>query len=144
MHQQKVLCIFLYCQLKFSLTCSDYLCFQYWIMFSSACFSCFVLRIFSCEDAAQQVLMYVCPSVCPCVINLKIYLPTSIYYIQNVPECSRMHSEFSRMFRNAYRMFQNVYECMKNVPECMQNVLVCVQNVPECSGMFYNVPKCTR
>ena len=42
-------------------------------------------ELFGCEDAAQQVLMYVClcvcPSVCVCVVNLKIYLPTSFYNI---------------------------------------------------------------
>ena len=57
-------------------------------------------ELFGCEDAAQQVLMYVCLCVCPsvcvcvCVVNLKIYLPTTSFYnIQNVPECFRMHTE---------------------------------------------------
>ena len=84
--------------------------------------------LFSCEDAAQQVLMYVCLSVCVSVVNLKIYHSTSFYNIQNVPECSRMHAECSRMFQNACRKFQNV-------PECMQNVLECMKNVPECPRM---------
>ena len=39
------------------------------------------LSIFSCEDAAQQVLMSFCLSVCLSVVNLKIYLPTSFYNI---------------------------------------------------------------
>ena len=29
-------------------------------------------QVFSCEDAAQKVLMYVCPCVCVSVVNLKI------------------------------------------------------------------------
>ena len=51
------------------------------------------------------------PNVCLCVVNLKIYLSTSFYSIQNVPECSRM-------FQNRCRMLQNVQECMQKVPEC--------------------------
>ena len=111
--------------------------------------------IFSCEDAAQQVLMYVCLSVRVSVINLKINLSTSFYNIQNVPECSRMFQNACRMFQNACRMFQNecrmfqkiseciqnVQECMKNVPECMENLPECMQNVPEC---IQNVPECSR
>ena len=43
------------------------------------------LPLFSCEDAAQQVLMSsvrVCVRVS--VVNLKIYLPTSFYNIYRV------------------------------------------------------------
>ena len=59
---------------------------------------------------AQQVLMSVRPCVCPCVVNLKIFLSTSFYNIQNVPQCFRMHAECSRMFQNACRKFENVPE----------------------------------
>ena len=31
-------------------------------------------QLFSCEDAAQQVLMYVCLSFCPSVTKLKFFL----------------------------------------------------------------------
>ena len=96
------------------------------------------LKIFSCEDAAQQVLMSVCLSVCPCVVNLKTYHSTSFYNIQNVPEYSRRHAECIRMFQKACRMFQNVPECMQNVPECsriFQNACSMFQKVPECSRM---------
>ena len=72
-------------------------------------------KVFSCEDAAQQVLM----SVCPSVVNLKIYLTTSFYNIQDVLECSRM--------------FQNVPECSRMF-----------QDVPGCSGMFKDVQGCSR
>jgi len=82
------------------------------------------LNIFSCEDAAQQVLM----SVCPCVIKLKFSL------LQH-PECSRMYAKCSRMSQNVCRMFQNVPECMKNI----QNVLACSRQYAECVRMFQNV-----
>merc|ERR1711894_586527 len=61
----------------------------------------------------------VCVCVCVCVVNLKIYLITSFYNIQNVPECSRM--------------FQNVPECSRMF-----------QNVPKCSRMFQDVQGCSR
>merc|ERR1711860_347268 len=65
--------------------------------------------IFSCEDAALQVLMLVC--VCPCVRGQPENLPSYIFL---------KHTECSRMFQNVpecSRMFQNVPECMQNVPE---------------------------
>ena len=90
---------------------------------------------------AQQVLMSVRPCVCPCVVNLKIFLSTSFYNIQNVPECSRM-------FQNACRMFQNVPECMQKVPECSRMHAECsrlIQNACRISQsgcrMFQNVPE---
>ena len=54
----------------------------------------FVGLLFSCKDAAQQDLMYVCPCVCVCVTNVTKFM-------QNVPEFSRMHAESSRIFKNA-------------------------------------------
>ena len=89
--------------------------------------------VFSCKDAAQQVLMSVCPSVC-LSSNLKFFHIMQSLQFQNVLDCSKM-------FQNAYRMFQNVPECMQNVPECMQNVQECMQNVQEC---MQNVPKCMQ
>ena len=90
------------------------------------------MKLFSCKDAAQQVLMSVCPSVRLSVClspKLKFYLLTEFKMFQNVSECiknvlecSRMHTEGSRMFQNTCRMFQNVTKCIQNVPECMQNV----------------------
>ena len=53
--------------------------------------------IYSCEDAALQVLMY----VCVCVRRQVEILPS--YSIQNVPECSIMLqnvAECCRMFQN--------------------------------------------
>ena len=74
--------------------------------------------VFSCEDAAQQVLMSsVRLSVCPSA-KLKFYLLTAL------------------------RMFQNVPECMQKVPECMQKVPECMQSVPECYRGFQN--KCRK
>ena len=70
-----------------------------------------IKTVFSCEDAAQQVLMSsVCPSVCLSVSKLKFYLVTALRMFQSVPECSRMHAECYRMLQNVtecYRMFQN-------------------------------------
>ena len=81
--------------------------------------------VFSCEDAAQQVLMSsVCPSVCGQPENIPFYI------LLEDPECSRM--------------FQNVSECMQNVPECsrmFQNVPECMQKVPECSRMHAECSK---
>ena len=57
--------------------------------------------------------------MCVCVVNLKIYLITSFYNIQDVLECSRM--------------FQNVPECSRMF-----------QNVPGCSRMFRDVQGCSR
>jgi len=56
---------------------------------------------FGCYDAAQQVLMSVCLSMCE---QVEILPNTTT---QNIPECSKM--------------FQNVQECSRmfhNVPEC--------------------------
>ena len=65
-------------------------------------------NFFSCEDAAQQVLMSVCLSVCQfvvnwseCMQNVQEFIQNVQEYMQNVPECSRMHAECSRMFQNA-------------------------------------------
>ena len=89
------------------------------------CHTPHLCAIFSCEDAAQQVLMSVCLSVSVCVDKLKFYLLTPFNVIaecsrmfQNVPECSRMHAEYSRMFQNACRMSQNAGKMFQNVPEC--------------------------
>jgi len=75
------------------------------------------LNIFSCEDAAQQVLMSVCPSVRPSVCGQPENLP--YYILLQHPGCSRM--------------FQNVPECSKMF-----------QDVPGCSGMFKDVQGCSR
>ena len=79
--------------------------------------------VFSCKDAAQQVLMSVCPSVCVSVCLWSIG-----------PDFSRMHAECSRML-------QYVTECMQNVQnacrmsrmhaECSRMHAECMQNVPE-------------
>ena len=82
-------------------------------------------EVFSCEDAAQQVLMYVCVSVCGQPENLPFYI------LLQHPERSRMNAE----------CMQNVPECMHNVTDCMHNVPECIQNVPEC---MHNVPECFR
>ena len=45
-------------------------------------------KFFSCEDAAQQVLMSVCPSVCMSVVKLKITfhsLPLGVSKVPKVP-----------------------------------------------------------
>ena len=94
------------------------------------CLSLFISFLFSCEDAAQQVLMSsVCLSVCVCESRIEVL---SHYAIFTVPECPGLFQNACRMFQNAYRMFQNVPECMQNVPECMQNVQECTHNVQEC------------
>ncbi len=104
--------------------------------------------IFSCKDAAQQVLMPVRLSVCLSVCGQPENLP--FYILLQHPECSRMHAECSRMFQNTCRMFQNVPKCMKSVQERMQNVLECSRMHAECSRMFQkpecmqNIPKCSR
>ena len=41
--------------------------------------------LFSCEGAALEVLMYVCPSVC-----LSVRVQVEILALLRVPECSRM------------------------------------------------------
>merc|ERR1711911_297238 len=77
-----------------------------------------ILDIFSCEDAAQQVLMSsVRLSVCVCVCGQPENLP--YYILLQHPGCSRM--------------FQNVPECSKMF-----------QDVPGCSGMFKDVQGCSR
>ena len=70
--------------------------------------------VFGCEDAAQQVLMYVCLSVCGQSGNMPSY--TLLQYpecMQNVREWSRMNAECARIFQTACRMFQNVTGCMQ-------------------------------
>ena len=89
-------------------------------------------KVFSCEDAAQQVLMYVCPSVRVCVCGQVEILPSysiqcNSRMFQNVPECSRMHAEISRMLQNACRMLQNVAEYIQNSFRMFQNVPECMQ-----------------
>ena len=77
--------------------------------------------VFGCEGAAQQVLMYVCLSVCPQPENLPSYILLQ-------------HLESSRMFQNACRMFKNVQECMENVLEysrMFQNIQECMMIAPE-------------
>jgi len=106
--------------------------------------------IFSCEDAVQQVLMYVCPSVCPSP-KLKFFHIVQSVQFQNVPECSRMHAECSRMFQNVpecyrmyaecSRMFPNSCKMFQNVPECMQNVTDCSSRHAEC---FRRYAECSR
>ena len=75
--------------------------------------------IFSCEDAAQQVLIYVC--VCVSVDKVENVPQNVQECIQNVPEC-----------------IPNVPECMPYIPECKQNIPECIQNVPESSRMLQN------
>ena len=64
-----------------------------------------IFYFFGCKDAAQQVLM----SVCPCVRHQVEILPS--YSIQ----CN------SVQFHECSRMFKNVLECLRMfqiVPEC--------------------------
>ena len=56
-------------------------------------------NVVSCEDAAQQVLMYVRLSVCPCVRGQPENLPS--YILLQHPEC--------------YRMFQNIPYCIDQI-----------------------------
>ena len=100
--------------------------------------------IFSCEDAAQQVLMSsVCLSVRVPIAGWTDAECSGPFRFQNVLERSRMHAESSRMF-------QNISECMQNVPECMQNAPECMQKVPECSRIqiscssFEKLPECMQ
>ena len=83
------------------------------------------LYLFSCEDAAQQVLMsFVC--LCVRVPSWNTFTVCKSILFQTIPECSRM-------FQNACRMFQ--CRMFWNVPECMQNVLECFRMHAECSRM---------
>ena len=52
-----------------------------------------VLKIFSCEDAAQQVLMSVCVCVCVSVDSSHFTNSSHPECMQNVPDYSRMHTE---------------------------------------------------
>ena len=84
------------------------------------------LNIFSCEDAAQQVLMSVCPSVrVSSSWNSAFYNIQNVQEcMQNVPECPRMYAECSRMYEKypeCSSMFQTVCRVCQNVPKCMQN-----------------------
>ena len=99
--------------------------------------------LFSCEDAALQVLMSVCPCVCRQPENLPFYIliqhTECSRMFQNVPECmqkvskcSRMHSEWFRMFQNACRMFQNACRMFENECRMFQKACRMFQNVPEC------------
>ena len=51
---------------------------------------CLLFEIFSCKDAAQQVLMYVCVSVDK-VENINKNIQNSFRMFQNVPECMQLH-----------------------------------------------------
>ena len=73
-------------------------------------------HLFSCQDAAQQVLMYVCLSVSPSP-KLKFYLWNTF---------------------KTFRMFQNACRTFRNVPECMQSVPECTKMHAEYSWMFQN------
>ena len=87
-------------------------------------------NLFSCKDAAQQVLMslsvhlFFCLSVSKVEILPSYSSQCNSVQFQNVPECSRM--------------FQNVPECsriIKNVQECS------FKNFQECSRIFQKVPE---
>ena len=118
---------------------------------------------FSCEDAAQQVLMSsVCPSVCLSSM-LKFFQCVQIYTVlecsrsyqnvpeysfPNVPECSRMHAECSRMHSKyiqnvpeCFKMFQNVSECPRVHAECSRMTAECFRRHSECSRMH---AECSR
>ena len=111
--------------------------------------------IFSCKDEAQQVLIYVCLSVCLCLVNLKIYLTTSFYNIQDVLECSRMFQNVpkcSRMFQDVQgcsRMFKDVQGCsrmFKDVSGCSGVPIwnsVCVHSLQVCTTLYKSVQHCT-
>ena len=80
-------------------------------------------RLFSCEDAAQQVLVSVrvCVHVWSTWKYTFIHLSTTsrMFHnvsecMQNVPECSRMHAESSRMFQNACRMHAECSRMFQN------------------------------
>ena len=119
--------------------------------------------LFSCKDAALQVLM----SVCVCVSQGEILPSYSIQgnsriikdaqgcsrmfqnvpecmqiHVQNVPECSRMHA----VCRSMSRMFKNVLECFrmfKNADPCPESRMF--KNIPECMQIHgQNVPKCMK
>ena len=99
------------------------------------CSSFILTFIFSCEDAAQQVLMSVCLSVCPQPEKIPSYI------LLQHKECSRMFQKVSECMQKVPECIQKVSECIQKVSECMQNVPECMQNVPEC---MQNVPKCTQ
>ena len=104
--------------------------------------------VFSCEDAAQQVLMSsVCLSVCVSP-ELKYFHIMQSLQFQNVPDCSRMHAECSRMhtgcsrmFQNACRMFQNACRMFKNARTMFKNACRMFKNA---CRVFKNVPKCMQ
>ena len=75
-------------------------------------------QIFSCEDAAQQVLMYVCLSVCPWTS----WNSASECSRMN-EECSRMHTKCSRMFQNACRIFQNACRIFQKFQNAFESFL---------------------
>ena len=103
----------------------------------------YMRNVFSCEDAALQVLM----SVCVCVCGQFTFGPFQNIPFWTVPEfleCSRMCQtirECSGPFQNVpecVRMFQNVSDNSRmfwTIPECSR---MC-QTIPECSGPFKNV-----
>ena len=61
-------------------------------------------QLFSCKDAAQQVLM----SVCLSEFNVEILSQCANLYssrmFQAIPECFRMHAEYFRMHAECSRM----------------------------------------
>ena len=122
-----------------------------------------IINIFSCEDAALQVLMSVCVCVCGQFTfgpfqNIPFWTVPEFLecsrMCQNVPECVRQFQnvlDHSRVFQNVSdnsRMFWTIQECsgpFQNVPECIQNVPKCIQNDPEymqnVPEFMHNVPK---
>ena len=117
-------------------------------------FSSWRWNIFSCEDAAQQVLMYVrvcefqseiwtvpecfrmfwtvpefsrmCQTIPECAGPFQ-NVPECARQFQHVPECFRMHAECSRMHAECSRMFQNACRMFQNACRVFQNVPKCMQ-----------------
>ena len=87
------------------------------------------VKIFSCEDAAQQKVPESfrkfqngperMQNVHECIQNA---LRMHSKCIQNVPECMQKVPECYRMHAEIYGMFQNACRMLWNVPECMQNI----------------------
>ena len=78
-----------------------------------------VFEIFSFKEAAQQVLMYVCLSMCLWSTWKSTFLhhSTTSGIFQNVPEWSRMFQNVPEFSMHACRMFQNAWRMHA---ECMQ------------------------
>ena len=101
--------------------------------------------VFSCEDAAQQVLMSVRLSVRPWSIcnSYSIHSPECSRMFQNVPECMQYVPECSRMHAICSRMFQHVPECMQNLKSYRMHT-ECSRMIQNACSMFQNVPECSR